>query len=349
MSDFGFRMRAGDKINFIFREKRFIIISLCLGVVLYLSFIRPDGRTAVSWNEGPDLPSQEEIMEAWKAGRIPAGARFAFTAVIGVFAALFVSGLAIGIRDLAPPARRPDIAGVQVPWGVFPVVKTAVYTLFALMLFQMLEAALSRLFPGDYPHRELFLLIRIALFQNLVVLGLIAWFFRKSGHAIDHLNLRFELFIWSLKRALKNYIAFFPALTLTIIVSYLLSRRLELEPAPQPLVRLILAERGFFLFWLGLLAVVLAPLVEEMFFRGFFYPALKNKIKMPAAILLSSLLFSLAHFELVGLLPIFALGVLLAWSYEQTGQLMVPILIHALHNGLFLVYSLAVFKISGGI
>jgi len=70
---------------------------------------------------------------------------------------------------------------------------------------------------------------------------------------------------------------------------------------------------------------------------------------MPAAILLSSLLFSLAHFELVGLLPIFALGALLAWSYEQTGQLMVPILIHALHNGLFLVYSLAVFKISGGI
>lgn len=96
-----------------------------------------------------------------------------------------------------------------------------------------------------------------------------------------------------------------------------------------------------------LMAVVLAPLAEELFFRGMLFPAFARRMGVWAAILLSALLFAVLHVGtgatgdvapnaiLAGL--IFPLGVLLAWIYHRRGTLVTPIIVHAVFNLLAVV------------
>jgi uncharacterized protein len=85
----------------------------------------------------------------------------------------------------------------------------------------------------------------------------------------------------------------------------------------------------------ALLAItaLLAPLLEEVFFRGFMLPSLTKWLPTPVAILLSSALFSLAHFAPRDAPQLFALGIVLGCSYARTRNLAVPIIVHGAWNG----------------
>lgn len=82
-----------------------------------------------------------------------------------------------------------------------------------------------------------------------------------------------------------------------------------------------------------LIAVVVAPLTEEVAYRGVLYPALRERWGVTPAIVLSSAVFALLHSNVVWLgLPILLLGILLARLFERTGSLWPPIAAHALFN-----------------
>lgn len=82
----------------------------------------------------------------------------------------------------------------------------------------------------------------------------------------------------------------------------------------------------------ALLAVVGAPLSEEVIFRGYIYPAVKRLIGMKFSVVFSAALFAAVHLNLHALLPLFVLGIILAVSYEMTGSLWMPIAIHLTFN-----------------
>jgi membrane protease YdiL (CAAX protease family) len=86
--------------------------------------------------------------------------------------------------------------------------------------------------------------------------------------------------------------------------------------------------------------VILAPLCEEIFFRGYLYPALRNRMDRQPAMLINGLLFAAAHFEWFGFLPRFLLGYGLCYIYEKQGNLSGPITGHALYNGIILLLAL---------
>lgn len=99
----------------------------------------------------------------------------------------------------------------------------------------------------------------------------------------------------------------------------------------------------------GMLAVsvvLIAPVVEEVVFRGYIYPAAKRFTDRSFAALFSSLLFAAVHFNINALVPLFFLALLLTLAYELTGSLWAPISIHALFNATTLV-NLEMDKLSG--
>ena len=85
----------------------------------------------------------------------------------------------------------------------------------------------------------------------------------------------------------------------------------------------------------ALLAItaVLAPLLEEVLFRGFILPTLTKWLPTPAAIIVTAGLFSVAHFAPRDAPQLFALGIVLGCSYARTRNLAVPIIVHGAWNG----------------
>jgi len=118
-----------------------------------------------------------------------------------------------------------------------------------------------------------------------------------------------------------------------LLLSGLHSLGIPVNREPQELVDIIAsnASPAFFLIFF-FLAVVLAPIAEELVFRGGIYRFLKSRCPRIAALLISALLFALLHGNLVSFGPLLFLGVALAVAYETTGDIRTPIFLHALFN-----------------
>ena len=139
-------------------------------------------------------------------------------------------------------------------------------------------------------------------------------------------------------------VAFGCGLSLTLLlVSYavricygIIAAGLGYRPALQDVLsRLDTQGIGFILTLIA--AAVVAPIAEETFFRGFVYGGLRGRIGTLGAMLISTLFFTALHFTLDQFIPIFALGIFLAWLYERTGSLYPGILLHASNNAISLI------------
>ncbi len=109
----------------------------------------------------------------------------------------------------------------------------------------------------------------------------------------------------------------------------------------QPDIALIFEGTNFPLALLFGGAIV-APFVEEIFFRGFIFTGLREKWGWKRAALASAGLFALAHVLPTSLLPIFILGLVFALLYQASGSIWPAILMHMLTNTLALSIAYAV-------
>ena len=88
----------------------------------------------------------------------------------------------------------------------------------------------------------------------------------------------------------------------------------------------------------GTMVIVVAPFVEELFFRGFFYRALRTRYAIVVAALIDGLIFGFIHFNFEGadglliLPPLAFLGIAFCLVYEKTKTLWAPIGMHAFNN-----------------
>jgi membrane protease YdiL (CAAX protease family) len=86
---------------------------------------------------------------------------------------------------------------------------------------------------------------------------------------------------------------------------------------------------------LPLVLVLLAPVCEELAFRGFILTGLRQRFHPGTAILLSSVLFAVSHLNVFQFLPTFILGVILGVVATRSRSVLPGILFHLQYNGLF--------------
>ncbi len=148
--------------------------------------------------------------------------------------------------------------------------------------------------------------------------------------------------------ALFVFLASFPAVALTsyywqILLTFLQNSGIDFTTQPQNVVvSMRNAQSPLTMILMALLAVVGAPIVEELIFRGSLYRFLKFRIRRAAAALISAGAFATIHFNLTSFFPLIVLGIFLCLSYEISGNLKVPILMHAIFNlnSVILIFSL---------
>lgn len=179
-------------------------------------------------------------------------------------------------------------------------------------------------------------LVSGAFFSAGAVLALIAILLLVRFHRLDfgtYFGTR-KLPLWK-TLGTSFWIALAADLPLRLVAGLgeLAGKVVGIPAPPQHAVELFLHAHGWReLSVLLTFILVLAPLGEEVLFRGFLYVYLKNRLPRKAALILTALLFAFLHFNWPTFLPLFFFGLLLGIAYEFTGSLLLSIAIHCWFN-----------------
>ena len=97
--------------------------------------------------------------------------------------------------------------------------------------------------------------------------------------------------------------------------------------------------------WTLVVAVVVAPILEELIFRGRLISIFRREMPLSVAVVLSSLIFAAAHGSFVVALDAFIAGLILSYFYLSSRSIIMPIILHICNNAV--AYSLTVLSYRG--
>ena len=138
------------------------------------------------------------------------------------------------------------------------------------------------------------------------------------------------------KALLYGVVGFVVAFIVAGIVGYPIQQQFGVDPTQEALSQTAAVPGLLPIVFLS--GVVIAPIAEEIVFRGYLYKAFRDRFKPSYAIILSAALFSAIHLELLAAAPLFVIGIVLAYVYEKTGNLMAPITLHVLNNAVAFLF-----------
>ena len=230
--------------------------------------------------------------------------------------------------------RRPSwpVAPAGGGWGIGEVLKAALLFLAVFFALNPLARLLRRLpsAPSDVT-----LLIIFQFAAELAAVAFIAMSLRSGTRGtLTRLGLPAGGRRAAAVAGVRAYVCFLPVMLGLILLTRFAAGRSGVVLEPQ-------APLGFFfadlsrpaLAFLVVFVTVIAPVFEEVFFRGFAYQAIRRRWGRWPGILATALVFSALHANAAVFLPIFGLGILLACVFEATGSLVAPITVHICQNG----------------
>ncbi|QJE96615.1 CPBP family intramembrane glutamic endopeptidase [Luteolibacter luteus] len=238
----------------------------------------------------------------------------------------------------APFVPDPTAKGLQKYFRV-PI---AHYRLFDLLFIGMVFLIYCGLTTGGGGGQEVPLeqkfkpeVLIASMFFQLLLMGMTCAFVVRRIKQSEWLGLRWKQ--WWLAIAIAPVTVFFVwGVLLAMHLSGFnvwLEQTLGIESMQQEAVKLLQeAKDPAIIILMGVAAVIIAPLTEEVVFRGYLYPAAKRFCGAYGAMIFSSLVFAAAHANAMALLPLFILAMLLCLIYELTGSIWATISVHFLFN-----------------
>lgn len=221
------------------------------------------------------------------------------------------------------------------PWGIFDIV--AVYA--GSILLTVLIGLIIRVtgVPAVLDDTSLFELSALVQFGVTVSLVFIIALKIKKAHPYE-LGLKKPTGGELIKYGLGG--GFF--LFILIFLLGIPIAQLQPELAPQLYEEVLsTATSSGDIVYLFLIGVVLAPVSEEIFYRGMVYPVMRRYAGPVWGAILAGLVFGLAHWDLWRTIPLAAGGAILCYIYEKTGSIWVSSVSHGLWNAIMAMIVLA--------
>lgn len=231
-----------------------------------------------------------------------------------------------------PPPLPADFQRLSIPLGHYRTMDFAVivliFALFSYLTWGNLQA------PEMEMGKISALGISISIVLQFLIAGTVAASVVWRISLVDWLGLRWKKWptlVWIAPTAVIGIWLVFGMITMSGYMEWIKS--LGVETVQDSVKLLKESNDSLVIVLMGVAAVVVAPLCEEVVFRGYFYPAMKAFAGGLPAALVSALVFSAAHGTLAALLPLFCFGLLLVWLYEKTGSIWTPMAVHLCFNG----------------
>ena len=120
-----------------------------------------------------------------------------------------------------------------------------------------------------------------------------------------------------------------------LLVSLIMNSLIDNQNGSNPLLEIVLNNNNYLSFiLLFITTTLLAPLFEEIIFRGILLPTLSRDFGIILGIVISAFIFALAHLSLGEMPPLFVLGMGLGITRIASGSLLSSVIMHSLWNGL---------------
>lgn len=211
---------------------------------------------------------------------------------------------------------QPVLMGVVLPIILFLVMQNLGVLGFYFLL-GVLGIDASTLDPG--------FVYSISILPSLAIFC-VYYYVRKNNPTLN--QIKFGLDYLGIKNGILIVLSTLSAL-LVIPLIYTILRLNELFPMPEEVASTF--DKAS--LSMGILAfVIIAPIIEELVFRGIIYKTLRNTHGIPVAVGVSSILFGAIHLNVAQGVNAFFIGVLCALVYEKFRTLRAPLLVHMTLN-----------------
>ena len=233
-----------------------------------------------------------------------------------------------------PRARLPFL----VPWTLIDVAEIVAVLVFTMVLSGEVSVVLWTHWFKDVsgPLGQPLLLTAQYLVVAVVCLALV-W--RRVGSRsrgpLRSLGLRGKSAWRLIAIGVGGYATFLGGLMLaTLALRGLFGDMMPLGQTADPLMASVDSKGELVIYFV--LACVLAPIFEEIVFRGYLYAGLRRLANPRQAMLMGGLIFAAVHMNSEALVIIALIGVMLCYLYERTRSLLPGMIAHGLHNALVL-------------
>ncbi|MBI4226931.1 MAG: CPBP family intramembrane metalloprotease [Candidatus Omnitrophica bacterium] len=282
------------------------------------------------WASSPSL--------AWRMALLVWG--FAGAVVAGCVA------LAVAWRRRArghPWLRGPHPRVAAVPWGVWDLIAVFAWLVCGMQAIALGLGLAFRAWHLAPPDRYLAAMVQTMIMDGLALVVVALVIVRRHRASVKMLGLQPRAAGRQMLIGLRGYLLWLPLFVATVAGVMVVSRWWSVTPEPQTVVVMLLQEsRPRLLLLLMAMVAIVGPLAEEIVFRGVVYAALRRRWGVRWGVLGSAALFAGLHLDPIAFAPIFVMGGLLGWLYEQTGSLIPSMTVHFVHNSVMLLVALTV-------
>ena len=247
-------------------------------------------------------------------------------------------GLVCDAVLLARFTPAPNLRIQRKAWGLHELAQATAVICGLLVLSNVAYAVVAHVTQKDFEALAP-LIIPVELVLRIAALLGFAFFFKRrriafaASFGLDSVPTRAAL-AWGAVFGLASL----PPVGAVMLANDGFCRVIGIQPSEQPIADLFLAtDSRLVLATLTLFALVVAPAFEEFFFRGFAYPALKERFGAIRALVIVSAAFAASHLHGPSFVPLFVLALGLGLAYELTGTLLVPVTMHAVFNSTMII------------
>ncbi len=256
-----------------------------------------------------------------------------FATLIGVIIFLWQS--LVYFRNRSTP--WPEISALPLPMIDMVILIAGGFVVLGELVTPLIAYPISDLITRDIasPTKE-----SLKVFVGYIGMTIPPLFIlRQQTNSLKSNLLTGDLFQWgfnfiprSALDALKGWLMVMP---FVLLVSWLTTLFFGDPGGSNPLLEMVLSSRNFLaLAVLFITTVLVAPVFEEFIFRGVLLPVLDKEQNRVFAVILSALVFALAHLSVGETPPLFVLGIGLALLRLSTGRLLPCVIMHSLWNGI---------------
>ena len=202
---------------------------------------------------------------------------------------------------------------------------------FVIMMCLLLA---SSYLSEDAKQSPLFLIPQMAALPITAICG-IAFVLNSRQISIRHaFGVKRSLLLKHIKQGMICYLAIMPFVMIASLIYMQILTKFGIDVGHQPVIEILVdpMRPTWIQLTIVLLAVISAPLIEELFFRGLMLPLALGRMSPLLAVLFVSILFAAIHMHLPALVPIMVLAIGLSAGYIATGSMVVPIVAHATFN-----------------